>query len=129
MARKSESRGRELSGVISTGKDGVAWKNITLEPDDIEAIISGSNDLPAIADALALLLLGNGDFTLKYDHDKREYAAFAISAGAGTGGVRTGISARAQSGLLAASACFYKIMLWQSNPDRFSSNGENLGIR
>jgi hypothetical protein len=129
MGRKSLTSARELPARVSNGTSDVQWKNITLNETDVATIVEGASNLPAIADALALLLLGNGDFTLKYDALKQEYAAFVISVGNPIDGGRIGISARASTGLLCASAVFYKVSVWFSEPDRFVAGGQNMGVR
>jgi len=129
MARKAGSGSRSGTGIVPVSNSEVRWQNVSFDETDIAVILEGGDNLPALADALAALLIGNGDFTLRYDAAKSEYQAFVISAASGADGGRIGISARAKTGLLAASAVFYKVMLLKSDPSRFSEGGQNLGIR
>jgi len=129
MARKAARDSRALSPRISNGKESIEWANCQLDDEDVVLIIACADNLSAIGDAFAALLAGNGDITIRRDPEKSEYSAFVTSPPRQDTGVRTGISARANTGLLVAAAVFYKVSLYKTRPDRFTKSGQNLGIR
>ena len=129
MARKAARNRAALSTRVSPGETGIEWANCQLDDEDVAAILESANDLSSLGDSFAALLSGNGDITIRRDAEKSEYSAFVTSPPRQDTGVRIGISARAQTGLLAAAAVFYKVSLYKSRPDRFTKSGQNLGIR
>jgi hypothetical protein len=129
MPRKAASGGRELSSGIQPREAETEWLNIQLDETDIAIIIEGADNIPALGDALALLLIQGGDITIKYDSEKSEYLALVFSSIRPDTGNRFGVSARAKTGLLAAAAVFYKVSLYKTSPDRFAKSGQNMGIR
>lgn len=129
MARKSRKASGNVTNGNGSGGTEFQWLNIVLEPEDIAAVVQLSESPGVIGDELAALFVGTGNFTCKFNHDRGNWSAFISSNDGERGSGGHGISASANSGIVATAAVLVKLRIYKSDPTRFTATGGGLGIR
>jgi len=104
------------------------WLNYKLSDAEIVTVLSDCEDTQELGTRLLGLFASGIGFSIRYNGDRANWSAFAISGEGGDDGASIGISAFGGSQWQALSALLYKCDVYNARPDALTESGQGMGI-